>query len=354
MRHQYAVSAARARRSPHKSGHFLPRNWTCVTLLAVIRQLSLCCSLLFCVTQAYGHTTANLSQAELVARPHIKPPGAVCAAGGEAVDGVVTLQTTLAGVPALLRVPKVITKPPIVLWHGFGPPASESALMKALPLDEVAAVKVYLGLPLFGTRAPSGDSESLAQRQASDYASRIFEPVVMGAAKELPAVVTALIDRQCLRVSEKIGLFGFSAGGAAVLFALAERDVGVQAAVTLNAPTGLKEAIEAVEHATSRPYVWTPATRELAERSDSVRRAGEIEAGNPPPALLIFHGSADEVVAPQATVSLRDALSPFYAKSGNQERLHVVIAPEVSHDWTEPQALQQVRIAVASWFNQNL
>jgi dipeptidyl aminopeptidase/acylaminoacyl peptidase len=253
-----------------------------------------------------------------------------------------------------LRVPEVITKPPIVLWHGFGPPASESALMKALPLDEVAAVKVYLGLPLFGTRAPSGDSESLAQRQASDYASRIFEPVVMGAAKELPAVVTALIDRQCLRVSEKIGLFGFSAGGAAVLFALAERDVGVQAAVTLNAPTGLKEAIEAVEHATSRPYVWTPATRELAERSDSVRRAGEIAAGNPSPALLIFHGSADEVVAPQATVSLRDALSPFYAKSGNQERLHVVIAPEVSHDWTEPQALQQVRIAVASWFNQNL
>jgi hypothetical protein len=79
---------------------------------------------------------ASLSQAELVARPHIKPPGAACAAGGDEVDGVVTLQTTLAGVPALLRVPKVITKPPIVLWHGFGPPASESALMKALPLDK--------------------------------------------------------------------------------------------------------------------------------------------------------------------------------------------------------------------------
>jgi pimeloyl-ACP methyl ester carboxylesterase len=354
MRHQYAVSAARARHSPHKSGSFLPWNQTCVTLLAVIRQLSLCCSLLFYVTQACGHTPASLAQAERVARPHIKSPAAACAAGGEAVDGVVILQTTLAGVPALLRVPKVIAKPPIVLWHGFGPPASESALMKALPLDEVAAVKVYLGLPLFGARAPSGDGESLAQRQASDYASRIFEPVVMGAAKELPAVVTALIDRQCLRASEKIGLFGFSAGGAAVLFALAERDVRVQAAVTLNAPTGLREAIEAVEHATKRSYVWTPAARQLAERSDSVRRAREIAAGDPPPALLIFHGSADEVVAPQATLSLRDALLPLYAESGNRQRLHVVIAPDVSHDWTEPQALQQVRIAVASWFDQNL
>ncbi len=44
---------------------------------------------------------------------------------------------------------------PIVLWHGFGPPASEQALMEALPLDEVPAVKVYLGLPMFGSRAPA-------------------------------------------------------------------------------------------------------------------------------------------------------------------------------------------------------
>jgi cell division inhibitor SulA len=70
--------------------------------------------------------------------------------------------------------------------------------------------------------------------------------------------------------------------------------------------------------------------------------------------VLIFHGSADEVVAPQATLSLRDALLPLYAETGNRERLQVVIAPDVAHDWTQSQGLQQVRIAVASWFNQNL
>jgi dienelactone hydrolase len=316
--------------------------------------LLLCCVLFFCTTQAYGHPSSALAGAERVARPHIKPPGAACAAGGEVVDGIVTVQTTLAGVPALLRVPKVVTKPPIVLWHGFGPPASESQLMKALPLDEVAAVKVYLGLPLFGARTPSGDSETLAQRQASDYASLIFGPVVMGAAKELPAVLAELRNRKCLGANQKIGLFGFSAGGAAVLFALAERDVPVQAAVTLNAPTGLDEAIEAVEHATKHPYTWTPATRQLAQRSDSIGRAGEIAAGDPPPALLIFHGAADEVVPPQPTLALRDALFPFYYKSGNGKRLQVVIAPDVSHDWTEPKALQRVRGVVASWFNQHL
>jgi hypothetical protein len=130
--------------------------------------------------------------------------------------------------------------------------------------------------------------------------------------------------------------------------------VPVQAAVTLNAPTGLNEAIEAVERATKHPYAWTPATRQLAQRSDSIARASEIAAGDPPPALLIFHGAADEVVPPQPTLALRDALQPFYDKTGNGERLRVVIAPDVSHDWTEPKALQQVRVVVANWFNQRL
>jgi len=67
-----------------------------------------------------------------------------CAASSKAADDVMTVQTTLAGVPAILRVPKAIRKPPIVLWHGLGPPASESELMKALPLDDVLSVKVYL------------------------------------------------------------------------------------------------------------------------------------------------------------------------------------------------------------------
>src|SRR5690606_22117758 len=64
-------------------------------------------------------------------------------------------EVELAGVPAIIRVPDRIAAPPIVLWHGFGPPASEEALMDLLPMDEVPAVKVYLGLPLFGKRAPA-------------------------------------------------------------------------------------------------------------------------------------------------------------------------------------------------------
>jgi len=99
-------------------------------------------------------------------------------------------------------------------------PASEADLMEDLPLDEVPAVKVYLGSPLFGARAPTWESDSLTQRQAQDYALRIFEPVVAGAARELPAVLTELRKQGCLRRGDAIGLFGFSAGGTAVLITL--------------------------------------------------------------------------------------------------------------------------------------
>ena len=86
-----------------------------------------------------------------------------CAPFQRTGDAVVTVDTMLAGVPAILRVPRHISRPQIVLWHGFGAPASERALMEALPLDDVPAVKVYPGLPLFGARVSAGGNKELAR-----------------------------------------------------------------------------------------------------------------------------------------------------------------------------------------------
>jgi predicted esterase len=269
-------------------------------------------------------------------------------ARGVRTDSVVTEHTTLAGVPAVVRVPVSVSKPPIILWHGFGPPASEQALMDALPLDDVPAVKVYLGLPLFGARAPTPEADSLPKRQSEDYGLRVFEPVVLGAAKELSAVVDALRKQHCIARNEPIGLFGFSAGGAAVLLALEQHDVRISAAVTVNAPVSLSASIDALERATQHAYTWTPASRELAARSDAIQRAKDIAHGNPPPAILLFHGGDDTVVKPQGAESLQRALEPFYAST--PERLKVVIAPHVSHDWTRPQTLQSLQAAVGDWF----
>jgi predicted esterase len=269
-------------------------------------------------------------------------------------SAVTTVQTTLAGVPAILRVPKTIRKPPILLWHGLGPPGNESELASALPLDDVPAVKVYLGLPLLGVRAPSKEEESLAQRQAEDYALRIFEPIVVGAAREVPAVLVGLKQLHCLREHERVGLFGFSAGGAAALVALTDPRTPVSAAVVVNAPTSLNVAVDGFERATRRPYLWSDASRQLAQRVDATGHAAEIASGALPRALLLFQGADDAVIAPSGAVALKEALRPYYQRSGNEHRLKLVVAPGIAHAWADPTTVAQVRNAVADWFNRYL
>lgn len=272
-----------------------------------------------------------------------------CASPPSTTDSPLVITTTLAGAPALVRVPGRVTKPPIILWHGFGPPDSERGLMDALPLDEVPAVKVYLGLPMFGARTlPDGE---LVRRQKKDLGTLVFEPVVMGGAKELLAVVRALEQRGCMRSGAAIGLFGFSAGGAAVLYALAEADVRIGAAVTLNASTGLSASVKAYERATKGSYEWTDTTRRLAHRSDAVSRAKDIAAGEPPPALLIVHGAEDAMLTPSVAVTLHEALRPLYAEANASQRLQLTVVPGLAHAWVDTGNVEALRSSIAAWFH---
>lgn len=306
-------------------------------------------------------TTAAAQAAAAPAAPAAEPPCATelsnAGVAAEAPGHIKTVQTLLAGVPAILRIPPTIEKPPVVLWHGLGPPASEADLMKDLPLDDVPAVKVYLGLPLFGARTPAAGSESLAQRQAQDYGLRIFKPIVVGAAQELPAVLGELRKLKCLRPGEKIGLFGFSAGGTAVLVTLMDPQAPVGVAVTVNAPSGLRSAVGALERATQRPYAWSDASRQLAEQTDAPNHAiaiAGVSSSSQPRALLLFQGADDQMIAPADALALDESLRPLYEHSKAPQRLRLTVAPGVSHDWADPQTLGQVRAAVADWFNQYL
>ena len=266
-------------------------------------------------------------------------------------EAAITAETTLAGVPASVRVPATVTKAPIVLWHGFGPPASEAALMDALPLDDVPAVKVYLGLPLFGKRAEPGGVEALKRRQETDVALQVFEPVVAGAAKELPSVLRALQADGCAKSGERIGLFGFSAGGAAVLYALAERDVPIGTAVVLNASIGLSASVAAYERATGKGYVWSDAARDLAKRTDAVGRADAIATSHP--ALLIVQGTSDAMLTPQLAKSLHSALAPLY-EGRDADREQLMLLDGLSHNVTDAAGIDDLRRRIGGWFNRHL
>jgi len=260
-------------------------------------------------------------------------------------DEVVTLETTLAGVPAILRVPRQVTRPPIVLWHGFGPPASPRALMEAMPLDDVAAAKVYLGLPLFGSRAPAGGNQELARRQTQDFAMLLFKPAVVGAADELPSVVAALEQHGCMTPGQRIDLFGFSAGGTAALVAMMQGKVSIGAAVLLNA------SVDAWQRALGQPYAWTPASRALAEETDAVGHAADVARGKTPPAILILQGEGDTVLTTAPAMALHQALLPIYRRTRDDARLGMIMVPGMPHGWTDDKkAADEVRRDAAAWF----
>lgn len=261
-------------------------------------------------------------------------------------DDPTITRTTLAGVPAILRIPAHIGKPPIILWHGFGPPASESAMMEALPLDDVDAVKVYLGLPLFGARAPAGGNKELARRQSEDVGLELFKPVVAGAADELPAVVEALTDNACMQRGGAIELVGFSAGGAAALYALSQDKVKIDAAVLINTSTGLSASVQAYEQATKQTYAWSPASRELARQTDAGAHTADIAKHHP--ALLFLQGSNDSVIDSHAASGLYEGLQPLYRKQAS--RLQFKQLPDMSHQWAaDASSLASVRHAVGAW-----
>lgn len=280
---------------------------------------------------------------------HDSPIESFCLDGNGARQAVATLETRLAQAPALLRAPPKISRPPILLWHGFGPPASERALMEALPLDDVPALKVYLGLPLFGPRQPAGGREDMVRRQNEDLGRLVFEPVVVGAAQELPDVIAALQDFSCLRAGQKIGLFGFSAGAAAVLFALAEGKAPIDTAVVVNSSTGLTASVRAYERATKQEYQWSGYTRDLALRTDAVQRAVDIARNHP--ALLILQGNDDAMLASRDAVALRDALAPLYTSPRDEPRLRLELVDGLSHGWADSAHADAVRRSIADWFN---
>jgi hypothetical protein len=72
------------------------------------------------------------------------------------------LRGTAGSVP-WLATPPITARPdaPIVLiWHLMDSPRTETAMAAALPLDGVDAWRVYLGLPLLGTRLPKAASRA--------------------------------------------------------------------------------------------------------------------------------------------------------------------------------------------------
>jgi predicted esterase len=231
------------------------------------------------------------------------PPALVHKENSEANNGAgpnssarVTEQKSVGGVPLLISRPLVVNPSTrlVVFYHGFGPPQNPRALAGVLRLEGMDAILAFVNLPMLADRMPAGGRDELLRVQKEDFVNGFFFRSISGATAELQQIVKELSATYHLDSDKGIGLFGFSAGGAAAFLALFESDVPITAAVIVNAPMSVMQNVENWERTLKRQFEWDNASRKAASRYDVELQADKIAERKILPALLIMQGDADE------------------------------------------------------------
>ena len=263
-----------------------------------------------------------------------------------------------AGVPYVALPPEgeLEGAPLVVVWHLHDPPRSETAMAAALPLNGLPAWRVYLGLPLSGSRLPDGGLEAFFQLGYEDAVLKVFDPTCRQAFEEFPSALAAL--RQELPVGDgPLGLVGASVGALVALRVLAETDLPVGAVALVSPAIRLVGVVAANERRFGVAYPWTEQSRAAAERLDFVARAGELVKRDA--AVLLVVGALDDEegirVPAEQLWQVRSRHAP--------DRTALTSIPEMAHALAEepgldpaPQTPQAARVdtVVAEWFRRHL
>lgn len=199
---------------------------------------------------------------------------------------------TANGVP-FLALPPVTARPdaPIVVaWHLMDPPCTERAFAAAMPLEGLDAWRIYLGLPLSGSRMPEGGADEIMRLGYEDAVLNLHGPVAMQAAEEFPAALAELRTRFGLS-GGPVTLLGGSAGSAVAQLVMLQGSVDVAAAVLVSPVAQLRPLVDALGELYGFEYPWGRESLEVAGRLDFVARAGEYT--RVPPIRLIVGADDD-------------------------------------------------------------
>ena len=229
-----------------------------------------------------------------------------------------------ADVP-FLAVPPIHERPesPVVIaWHLLSPPRSEAAFAAALPLAGLDAWRIYLGLPLCGSRSPGPDE--IIRLATADAVRNLFGPIADQAVAEFPAAYQTLRDR--FRIDGQLALVGGSLGAAVAQAVTIGRD-DVAAAVLVSPVTQLRPIVEANARQFGATYAWSVEADRIADRLDFVARADAIARSGP--AVRIVVGADDDVDSVLKPASaLHDGLAQRYA---DPSRVDLVSVPGMGH-----------------------
>lgn len=271
-----------------------------------------------------------------------------------------------AGVPFLAVPPAVTVRenaPVVVAWHLMEPPRTAAAFAAALPLAELEAWRIYLGLPMCGARLPTGGYDELMRLGYEDAVLNLQGPIATQGAEEFPAVLSQLRERLGL-ADRPIGLIGGSMGSAVAQLVLAETGaaagIPVAAAVSISPIAQLRSVVDAMSRRYGITYPWAEASLEVARKLDFVARADEIAAAGEPAIRLIVGGADDQEGFLEPAQKLQAALSTRYAEPS---RVDLVVVPDMPHQLAEepgiepaPQSAHAATVDqyAIQWFQQHL
>jgi pimeloyl-ACP methyl ester carboxylesterase len=214
---------------------------------------------------------------------------------------IMTITGVAAGVPFTALPPTVAGPAPLVVtWHMLDAPRTDAAFAAALPMTELPAWRVHLGMPLCGARMVNGSMDAVIELAMQDVVLSYLAPFVHQAAREFPAALATL--RAQLPVDDgPIYLLGGSLGGAVALEILTDPPTPIAAAALVNPAIRIRSVVSLVP--TPSPYPWTPEADAAADHLDFVARAAAITTP-----LLIVSGALDHPVLRADAADLAAAL----------------------------------------------
>ncbi|MFI9389008.1 alpha/beta hydrolase family protein [Kutzneria sp. NPDC052558] len=250
---------------------------------------------------------------------------------------------TAAGVPFTALPPADGGPGPlIVTWHMLDAPASNAAFAAALPMDEVPAWRVHLGMPMCGARMVDGRMDAIMALAQRDPLMAYLHAFVTQATEEFPAALKEL--REQLPVGEgPIGVLGGSLGGAVALKVLVDTDIPVFAGAVVNAAIRMRSVVELFPG----DYVYDAESTAAVDSLDFVAKASKITTP-----LLVVSGELDHP-------GLRaDAL-----RLAEEPGVELLSVPGLKHPLAEPPGIEpaaQLPLAaavdrgVSEWFRTRL
>lgn len=238
------------------------------------------------------------------------------------------LRSVAAGVPYVAVPPSTPVRAPVVLaWHLMDPPRTEAAFAAAVPLEGLEAWRIYLGLPMSGSRLPAGGMDELARLGYEDAVLNLHGPVITQAVEELGAAWPEL--RATLDLDDApLAVMGGSVGAAVAASVLAESELSISAAVLVSPLLQLRAVVDSMAAQFGFTYPWSDESSAVARRFDFVARVPEIvERGEP--AVLLVVGEHDDVdgfrtPAEELCARLRAAYT-------DPARVELTIVPEMAH-----------------------